>query len=533
MGPTSLSTLFPLSVVLLIPLFFLVYQHSLNRRSSSGLPPGPTGRPFIGPLRDIQNRDVPMWILYSNWAKEYGDREEKVISYRVLGKTTVVLGSYKAVNELLERRSGNYSDRPEFHMLIGLMRYGWNMGFMRYSDWWRQHRKTFHRSFQPSVVPEYYDIQREQTVSLMRKLARPSSEGEFFGLVRHHAASIILKIIYGYTLQEDSTNDPYIQMADRTAQGLKQAGVLGNFLVDYLPWLRWVPEWLPGGSFKTKGESWAKNNDALREVPWQWVKKAMDEGTAERSFVTRCLEEIEKDSEEVIKNCAAVAFLGGADTTVSAVLSFILAMTLHPDIQKRAREEVDRVCAGRVPDFSDRYSSGGEDGFATNLTPKMPFVEAVLKEVLRWHPVAPLAAARRSVKDDVYKGYFIPAGSTVIGSAWAVLHDEQLYGSHTERFNPDRFLSKTFQGPPPEDFAFGFGRRVCPGRFLGINTLWIVFVYLLTTLEMCPGEGFEGFDGVEENGKDRFRDGLLSHPYPFKCQFVPRNTGVARMILGL
>jgi hypothetical protein len=62
--------------------------------------------------------------------------------------------------------------------------------------------------------------------------------------------------------------------------------------------------------------------------------------------------------------------------TVSAILSFFLAMTLYPQVQKRAQDELDTLLApGLMPTFEDR--------------PRLPYIEAVTREVMRWHPVAP------------------------------------------------------------------------------------------------------------------------------------------------
>ena len=62
---------------------------------------------------------------------------------------------------------------------------------------------------------------------------------------------------------------------------------------------------------------------------------------------------------------------------MSLLQSFFLAMTIYPEAQKKAQLEIDSVCHGRLPDFSD-YDS-------------LPYVHAVVKELLRWHPVAPLS----------------------------------------------------------------------------------------------------------------------------------------------
>ncbi len=72
-------------------------------------------------------------------------------------------------------------------------------------------------------------------------------------------------------------------------------------------------------------------------------------------------------------------------------------MALYPSVQKRVQDEIDRVVGSdRLPTYEDR--------------PLLPIVEAVMRETFRWRPVGPLAIAHTTVKDDVYKGYYIPKG---------------------------------------------------------------------------------------------------------------------------
>ena len=80
-------------------------------------------------------------------------------------------------------------------------------------------------------------------------------------------------------------------------------------------------------------------------------------------------------------------------------------MTAYPEVQRKAQEEIDRVVGSdRLPNIRDR-----ED---------LPYVNAIAKEVLRWHPVGPLGFPHLSTEEDVYEGYFIPKGSIVIPNIW-------------------------------------------------------------------------------------------------------------------
>ena len=82
-------------------------------------------------------------------------------------------------------------------------------------------------------------------------------------------------------------------------------------------------------------------------------------------------------------------------------------MVLNPRVQRKAQMELDRVVGrDRLPTFADE--------------PSLPYVNAVLKELLRWHTVAPIALPHRAVADDEYNGYHIPAGTIVSVNVWSV-----------------------------------------------------------------------------------------------------------------
>jgi len=123
-------------------------------------------------------------------------------------------------------------------------------------------------------------------------------------------------------------------------------------------------------------------------------------------------------------------------------------MILNPRVAKKAQEELDYVVGNeRLPDFSDRGN--------------LPYVDALVKEVLRWNPPLPIAVPNRAMQDDIYRGYFIPAGATVIQNVWAICRDPSVY-PNPEAFNPERFLKDGKINPlvfNPEGRVFGAGRR--------------------------------------------------------------------------
>ena len=91
--------------------------------------------------------------------------------------------------------------------------------------------------------------------------------------------------------------------------------------------------------------------------------------------------------------------------TVNVLHVFFLAMVLFPEAQRKAQEELDKVVgSNRLPEYEDREN--------------LPYVNALCKEVFRWHPIIPLGIPHRVTQDDVFNGYFIPAGTIVMGNAW-------------------------------------------------------------------------------------------------------------------
>ena len=80
-------------------------------------------------------------------------------------------------------------------------------------------------------------------------------------------------------------------------------------------------------------------------------------------------------------------------------------MLLYPEVQSRAQEELNRVVEpNRLPEFSDQKN--------------LPYTRAVCKEVLRWQPAVPLGLPHSNIRDDEYRGMFIPKGSTILANQW-------------------------------------------------------------------------------------------------------------------
>ncbi|TFY76167.1 hypothetical protein EWM64_g7846 [Hericium alpestre] len=484
---------------------FLV-KHILSRRTAGPYPPGPKGLPVIGNVLDMPKSQG--WLTFAKWADEYGN----IIHLNLLGQPMIILNSLDTAMEMLDKKSSIYSDRPV--LMMGSKIVGWEntLALTPYGDRFREYRRMLHRLIgSRTSMDEFHPIEELETHRFLRRiLQKPDDVSDH---IRKTAGAIILQISHGYTIQEH--NDPLILNADTATDEFSKATEPGAFLVDVLPILQYVPDWVPGAGWKQTAKEWAADLARMADAPHDFVKKHMAAGTAVPSFTSMHMDgELTPEQEFNVKWAAASLYSGGADTTVSAIYSFFLAMTLHPEAQRKAQAELDSVIGTeRLPTFQDRG--------------RLPYVDALVKEVLRWNPVTPLGVAHRLMEDDIQDGLFIPKGSIVVANIWKFLHDAQTYKNPMD-FNPDRFIAAESKEPErdPHTTTFGFGRRICPGLNLADASIFISCAMALAVFDISK----KVVNGKVIEPVIEYTSGTISHPKPFECQIKPRSAKAEQLI---
>ncbi|QRV98130.1 cytochrome P450 family protein [Ceratobasidium sp. AG-Ba] len=481
--------------------------YGLKQRKSSQrhLPPSPGGSlPLVGHAFVLPVGEEH--LTYAKWSK---DLNSDIISLQALGQTIIVLSSVRSATELLEGRSAIYSDRPQLRVISDhdLLDWSYNTGSLPYGSRWRKQRRITHEILKSSGDDQHFARMEGETRAMVKRMLQGSSDPE--KEIRRNVAAQIMATVYGYTVK--SSDDYFVRGVQTAVEHFSIAALPANFLVNFIPWLKYIPEWVPGTGWKRVIKEWRIQRDAMVQEPFDWTKSQISSGVAEPSMVETHLLNIANnptldlaDEEDHLKWAASTLFAGASDTTVSSTLSFIIAMILYPEVQAKAQGEVDSVVGdGRLPDMSDRD--------------RMPYVRNVVREALRWQPVLPLGFPHASTEDDVYRGYFIPKGSIVMSNTWAMTRDQSVY-IDPEAFNPDRFLDASVPDAP----AFGFGRRICPGASFAEASLFITFASMLAAFNIKPGRDPITGEDIIPKAKVTTH-ALVSHPLPFACILEPRS----------
>ncbi|KAJ4481983.1 cytochrome P450 [Lentinula aciculospora] len=453
-----------------------VYLFRHYNKNQNPLPPGPWSLPWIGNIRYLISR--PDWITYTVWYRKY---ESDIVHLNVAGNSLIILNTLEAATELLERRPGIYSiDRPKLRMLNDLWK--WSFISMPYGAEWKAQRNLFINMFNANNPDQHEPRELKSTRLFLLRLHRSSENLD--QLILKMAGSIILSVVYGFDVSavQDSV---HIDHAEQVAEGFVQTFLPGSFLVDYIPWLRYVPSWVPGASFQRRAQVWKEHTQKLLNGLCEAMKNYTVSGMSlESCFVSRCLRKLGSDpnEEQLIKHTAGSMYIAGTDTTVTTLRTFFLVMMKYPEYQIKAQRELDHVVGSdRLPNFGDRDS--------------LPYVQAIVYEIIRWQPVAPTGLPRLSSKEDVYNGYRISEGSIVIANIWAMMHDEKNFVD-PYTFCPDRYIRA--DGHFNDDVlkstvGFGFGRRICPGRHMALSAIWIAIASILSVFDISKA--------VDGNGK--------------------------------
>ncbi|KAG5335807.1 hypothetical protein C0989_000265 [Termitomyces sp. Mn162] len=364
----------------------IVFLFRKWRSSRLPYPPGPKPSLISGNASELPT--FFPWLKYAEWAKGYGS----IVHVRAYNHHIVILDKLQDANALFEKRSRIYSDRPEVTM-VSLMGWDFATPFLRYGDTWHLHRRIFQQAFNKKEIQIIHQpVQILKVRELLRRLL--VAPEDFVTHFRTTTGAIVMATVYDKNMSE-SNLAKFVTFSERAVNMISESFFPSATIVNALPILRHIPTWFPGARFHHFAAECRVYTTGMVEIPFKYVKDKLQDDAISPIEIP----------EADLKSAMATAFVGAADTVSE---TFIYAMLVNPEAQRKAQGEIDSVVGrNRLPDFSDR--------------PNLPYVEAVYREVMRWHPVTPLGLAHSTSADDVYNGYFIPKATFNIKKA----RDEQ------------------------------------------------------------------------------------------------------------
>ncbi|WVZ90876.1 hypothetical protein U9M48_037134 [Paspalum notatum var. saurae] len=467
------------AAVALVATFVVVVLSSVvwlrrRRQKPLNLPPGPRGWPVIGSLGLLAGALPPHRAMAALAA-----RHGPLMHLRLGSFHTLVASSVEAARLVLKTHDHAFADRPP-SAFGAIAAYGYK-GILQtpYGPYWRMARKLCTTELLSARRIDSFEHVRAQEV---RALTRGVFESAGAAIeVKEHLQNFTMRNILRMVVGEKWSGCYGSEEGEAFRRTLEEAfavtGLVNN-IGELLPWL--APLDLQG---------FVRGMKRLHEVFDRFFEQILDEHERDRR---RCAEAaggefVPTDLVDVLLQVAAEnddateepearltrdgvkaiiqdIIAGGTETSVVTLEWALAELLRRPDAMAATVAELDHVVGrGRWVTEHD--------------LPALPYLDAVVKETMRLHPVAPLLFPRRAREDAVVGGYDVPADTRLLVNVWAVARDPASWPDAPDAFRPERFLAGggaegvDVRGAHFELLPFGAGRRMCPAYSLAMKGL--------------------------------------------------------------
>nr|TKW17796.1 hypothetical protein SEVIR_5G391900v2 [Setaria viridis] len=464
--------------VLLVLLHYLLVARRKQRR----LPPGPRfAFPILGHLPLLKK---PLQTSLADLAARHGP----VVHLRLGSRHAVVIGSAALAKECF---SGELdvaiANRPHFPSVREASFDYSVLTVANYGALWRTMRRvaTVHLLSTHRVNIMSDSVIARELRAMARRLARASAAApggaarvELKRRLFELSHSVLMEIMaqtrntYGNDVDEDMSKEAR-EMKDIVEAIVPLVGVAN--LWDYMPLLRWLDVYgvkrKLADAVNRRDVFIYKMIDAERQKLKQ-LERNNGEGDAndsdDKKSMVGVMLSLQKTEPDVYTDTfisALVANVLGAGTeTTSTTMEWTMTLLLnHPDVLKKAQEEIDS-------------NVGGDRLLDKNDLPHLPYLHCIINETLRLYPAAPMLLPHEASTDCKIHGYDVPVGSMVLVNAYAIHRDPAIW-ENPEEFRPERFEHGRAEGKFM--MPFGMGRRKCPGENLAMRTMGLVLGVLL------------------------------------------------------
>ncbi|CAG8640745.1 4640_t:CDS:2, partial [Ambispora gerdemannii] len=399
------------------------------------------------------------------WQKTLGD----IFMLRVGKSSIVILNNQKYVGDLFLKRGLKYSSRSQSFLFWEV--FGRKKDYIAapYHEWFKHMMPLVHGVFSQQKIEEYMDFIYECRDELLKILAEESqsqTDGFFPRDQLHYTTlNVILNVVFG-TKTKGMADPLYRTILKLIRTSFEYTGTKAR-LFDVFPIFRTILKnrWLHK-SAKDSANEWESVMGSLLED----VKINRGEEMRSSCFAKDLLKKVDEGviTEMELIHLAMDLLIAGTETTASTMASLIAAVVNDVEIQTRAHDELDRIVGNSRPTYNDLAS--------------LPYIRAIVKEVLRWAPPLVMGVPHFIEEGDEYMGYHIPKNSLVAMNMYALNWNPARF-PNPSKFDPDRYLGvkesavALAQGNVEnrDQFAFGAGRRLCLGiqlELFAASILW-------------------------------------------------------------
>ncbi|PVF93462.1 cytochrome P450 [Serendipita vermifera] len=480
-------------------------QYVFSTKSSAHLyPPGPPRQFLLGALKSFPKDHF--YQRFCEWSNAYGD----IVYAPVPGLSMVILNSYDVAQELLTKRPNSTGGRKGGYLVLTLMGWHWSVLFLQSSH--PSHvnqRKMLRKAMGPQRVGSH-DITIESTVAKLM-LELETLQGNPNHTIQRVLGRMVIELTYGEKLWNEIGQD----LIGWNMKALEHANEAFStfWFVDIFHFLRFIPEWV-GLRFKVLARESTDLTNKLRFEAYKRCLESYKSGTLGHCVLSDMLDEFGDDGD--VRDAAAALYANAAETTTGALISCLHSVLLYPEVSQRMFEEIQSVTHGhRLPTISDRAN--------------LPYCIAVFKETIRKRPFMPLGIPHANDQDEVIKGYIIPKGTMIHYNTGSMLSDPKVW-KDPDVFRPERFLEPDAgERPDPLTLLFGYGRRVCPGRYLADRLAFQLLVTINSLFKLVPLES----KPIPDPSTVEWSDIVVQQPIGFECRFIPRDEKARNLLKAI
>ncbi|XP_046454405.1 methyl farnesoate epoxidase-like [Daphnia pulex] len=497
----------PNLLILFGPVLVLYTLIKLSKRPPH-FPPGPRGLPLLGYLSPVLSKKESFFKAMQKLAKKYGP-----VTGFYLGPNQPLISvvGTEAVREALQNKDldGRLCGALQLHSLTFGERLG--ITFVE-GDVWKKQRKFTHRQlrelgFGKTSIENQMMNEITELMSIVAQTAQshPDHVVDFESIFSVSVINIIWAIIGGKSYPQ---NDRTIGNLSYNISRFLESG--GDLVTGNLP----VP------AFLLRLFPYLPKLIGMKTYLFMPIQKLIQD-TIDEHLLTRIKEDAPRDfidvylakmEEQLKKDCSSTyskkqliaiiqdLAIAGFHTSSSTIVFAILSMINYPIIQQKVRDELEEICGDSLPSLAHQ--------------PRLPYTEAVLMEVMRMSPIAPLAVPHRAMKDTQLQGFTIPKGSVLAINLDSVFKDPIAWGD-PEIFRPERHLDQEGKIFRNDAFIpFGLGKRVCLGEALARNTVFLFIASFVKTFQLksLPNQPPPTLEPAI---------GFVSNPQPFKAVVIP------------